>query len=106
MDARAAAERAPTPETRPAAADTADGDAYLPGQRQEGSAKSDQANPAPAITGDAPPHYFRMMKELALLRYFTSEIGYNQAQRYAETLGRFDPRTPYQQGERAWALHA
>ena len=106
MDARAAAKRAPTPETRPAATDTADGDAYLPDQRQEGSLKSDQANPAPAITADAPPHYFRMMKELTLLGYFTSEIGYNEAQRYAETPGRFDPCTPYQPGERAWAPHA
>lgn len=55
---------------------------------------------------DAPAHYFRMMKELALLGYFTSEIGYNQALRYAETPGRFDPCVPYEPGERAWAPHA
>ena len=29
-------------------------------------------------------HYFRMMKELALLGYFTSEIGYTKAMRYIE----------------------
>src|SRR6185437_6206986 len=28
---------------------------------------------------DTPAHYFRMMKELALLGYFTSEIGYTKA---------------------------
>jgi hypothetical protein len=53
-----------------------------------------------------PPHYFRMMKELALLGYFTSEIGYTQAMRYAEVPGRFDPCLPYTPGEPAWASHA
>ncbi len=53
-----------------------------------------------------PPHFFRMMKELALLGYFTSEIGYTQALRYAETPGRYDPCVPYEAGERAWAPHA
>jgi hypothetical protein len=37
------------------------------------------------------PHYFRMIKELTLLGYFTSEIGCTQAMRYVETPGRFDP---------------
>ena len=53
-----------------------------------------------------PAHYFRMMKELALLGYFTSEIGYLQAQRYVETPGRFDPCAPYSPGEPSWAGHA
>lgn len=60
----------------------------------------------PEITADAPAHYFRMMKELALLGYFTSEIGYNQAMRYVETPGRFDPCVPYTPGEKIWAPHA
>ena len=51
-------------------------------------------------------HYFRMMKELALLGYFTSEIGCTQATRYVETPGRFDPCIPYSAGETAWASHA
>jgi hypothetical protein len=51
-------------------------------------------------------HYFRLMKELALLGYFTSEIGYTQAMRYTETPGRFDPCVPYTPGEKAWAPHA
>ncbi len=55
---------------------------------------------------DAPSHWFRMMKELALLGYFTSEIGYTQAQRYVEAPGRYDPCVPYKPGERAWAPHA
>jgi glucoside 3-dehydrogenase (cytochrome c) hitch-hiker subunit len=55
---------------------------------------------------DTPAHYFRMMKELALLGYFTSEIGYTKAMRYAETPGRFEPCVPYTPGETAWAPHA
>ena len=52
---------------------------------------------------DAPRHFFRMMKELALLGYFTSEIGYTQAMRYVETPGRFDPCAPYAPDDKAWA---
>ncbi|MGH8167546.1 MAG: gluconate 2-dehydrogenase subunit 3 family protein [Woeseiaceae bacterium] len=57
-------------------------------------------------TDEKPAHYFRMMKELALLGYFTSEIGYTQAMRYAETPGKWDPCAPYAPGEKAWAPHA
>ena len=77
----------------------------LPDQRQEAAAGSD-VGAATAITTDTPAHYFRMMKELALLGYFTSEIGATQAQRYVESPGRFDPCVPYQPGEKAWAPHA
>lgn len=52
------------------------------------------------------PHYFRLIKELTLLGYFTSEIGCTQAQRYTETPGRFDPCVTYTPGEKAWAGHA
>lgn len=54
----------------------------------------------------APAHYFRMMKELSLLGYFTSEVGYTQAMRYLETPGRYDPCMPYTTGEKSWARHA
>jgi hypothetical protein len=59
-----------------------------------------------ARVGEAPAHYFRMMKELTLLGYFTSEIGYTQAMRYLESPGRFDPCVPYTPGETIWASHA
>lgn len=55
---------------------------------------------------DAPAHYFRMMKELTLLGYFTSEIGYTQAMRYVESPGRYDPCVPYAPGDKSWARHA
>ncbi len=80
-------------------------EAFLSDQRKEGAAGVD-ASPAPAISADPPAHYFRMMKELALLGYFTSEIGCTQAQRYVETPGRFDPCVPYTVGDKAWAPHA
>jgi hypothetical protein len=51
-----------------------------------------------------PNHYFRMMKELTLLGYFTSEIGCKQALRYVEVPGRFDGCIPYKKGDKAWAL--
>ena len=54
----------------------------------------------------APTHYFRMIKELTLLGYFTSEIGYTQAMRYAETPGRYDPCAPLAPGDKLWAKHA
>jgi Gluconate 2-dehydrogenase subunit 3 len=52
------------------------------------------------------PHYFRMIKELALLGYFTSEIGYTQAMRYVETPARYEPCVPLAPGEKSWAPHA
>ena len=62
--------------------------------------------PAPQSSGDEPAHYFRMMKELTLLGYFTSEIGCTQAQRYIESPGRYDPCAPRLPGDRSWAAHA
>ncbi len=51
-------------------------------------------------------HFFRMMKELTFLGYFTSEIGCTQAQRYVETPGHYEPCVPYAPGELSWAAHA
>ncbi|MXV49445.1 gluconate 2-dehydrogenase subunit 3 family protein [Pedobacter sp. HMF7647] len=48
-------------------------------------------------------HYFRMMKELTLLGYFTSEIGCTQALRYSAVPGRYDGCMPYKKGDKAWA---
>ena len=62
--------------------------------------------PAPSPAPDAPAHYFRMMKELALLGYFTSEIGYTRAMRYIEAPGRYDPCAPHKPGDKSWAAHA
>jgi hypothetical protein len=52
---------------------------------------------------DEANHYFRMMKELTLLGYFTSEIGATKALRYIESPGRYDGCVPYKKGDKAWA---
>jgi hypothetical protein len=50
-----------------------------------------------------PSHYFRMMKELTMLGFFTSEVGATQALRYIETPGRYEACIDYKKGDRAWA---
>ena len=52
----------------------------------------------------APSHYFRMMKQLTLLGYFTSEVGATKALRYLPIPGRYDGNVPYKKGDKAWAL--
>ena len=49
-----------------------------------------------------PDHYFKLLKEITLLAYFTSEIGCTQARRYVQTPGRYEGCTPYNEGDRAW----
>ena len=104
MDAKEAAERkkkglAVAPPEPPAPGE------HIPDERKEGSVGTD-ASGAAAITADTPTHYFRMMKELACLGYFTSEIGYTKAMRYQESPGKFEPCIPYTKGEPQWAPHA
>jgi glucoside 3-dehydrogenase (cytochrome c) hitch-hiker subunit len=48
-------------------------------------------------------HYFKMMKEITLLGYFTSEVGAKKALRYIETPGHFDGNVPYKKGDKAWS---
>jgi hypothetical protein len=51
---------------------------------------------------DEPEHYFRMIKDLTLLGYFSSEIGCTQAVRYIEVPGAFHGDVPYVKGQKAW----
>lgn len=78
------------------------------GDETEAKAENVPGTPvgAAADPGPEPAHYFRMMKELALLGFFTSKIGCTEALRYVEAPGRFDPCLPYAPGEPAWASHA
>lgn len=73
---------------------------------EERAAPARSRAPAAVSADDQPAHYFRMMKELALLGYFTSEIGYTRAMRYLETPGRFEPCVPHAPGDKSWAAHA
>jgi len=72
-------------------------------QRLQLLTQLDAARHAQAAGED--PHYFAAIKELTVLGYFTSEVGYNQALRYAETPGSYDPDIPYDGGP-LWARHA
>lgn len=51
------------------------------------------------LGGTIPPHYFRMMRELTILGYFSSEIGSKQAVKYLEVPGRYDGNVPYRKGD-------
>jgi hypothetical protein len=73
---------------------------------ERAEAPRSRAPAAAAPPEDQPAHYFRLVKELTLLGYFTSEIGYTQAMRYIESPGRFDPCVPLAPGEKSWAPHA
>jgi hypothetical protein len=61
--------------------------------------KGEKTYEAPAL----PKHYFRMMKELTLLGYFTSEIGATKALRYIAVPGHYSGDVPYKKGDKAWA---
>jgi hypothetical protein len=50
-----------------------------------------------------PAHYFRMMKELTIWGYFTSEPGATKALRYVAVPGRYEGCIPYKKGDKAWA---
>ena len=52
---------------------------------------------------DQPTHYFRMMKELTLSGYFTSEVGATKALRYVAVPGKYEGCIPYNKGDKAWA---
>lgn len=48
-------------------------------------------------------HYFRMMKQLTLWGYFTSQPGATEALRYVAVPGKYEGCIPYKQGDKAWA---
>ena len=48
-----------------------------------------------------PTHYFRVIKDLVLWGYFSSEIGATQALRHVEIPGRYET-IEYKKGDRAW----
>jgi Gluconate 2-dehydrogenase subunit 3 len=72
---------------------------------QENAPKA-ESHVATVASTEPPNRYFRMMKELSLLGYFTSEIGCTQAQVYEESPGKYEPCIPYKPGQKAYAGHA
>lgn len=51
---------------------------------------------------ETPSHYFRVIKDLVLWGYFTSEIGATQALRFVEFPGRYEMQD-YKRGDRAYS---
>jgi hypothetical protein len=64
---------------------------------------AEQKNYGKTKTLEAPNHYFRMIKELTMLGYFTSEVGSTKALRYLPVPGKYEGCVPYKKGDRAWA---
>jgi len=51
------------------------------------------------------PHYFTMIKQLALFGFFTSKAGATEALRYVAVPGRYDGDAAYVPGTPAWATN-
>ena len=57
------------------------------------------------VKAETPPTpFFKLMKELTLLGYFTSEIGCKQALAYVEVPGKYEGCVKMTPGQKAWAL--
>ena len=74
-----------------------------PEQRHELCVQLDKETPDRG-SDVAPHHYFKMLKQLTIWGYFSSEAGATKALRYIETPGRYDGNYPYKKGDKAWAL--
>jgi gluconate 2-dehydrogenase gamma chain len=101
LDAEAYA-AAPRPASNAAASQTGGQDAEA--TRTEGATadqrKKSSTSPEPQPTRQ---HFFRTMKELTLLGYYTSEPGATQELKYARIPGRFDGCVPMATIGRAWS---
>ena len=55
-----------------------------------------------AEAGEAMPHYFTMIKQLAIFGFFTSKVGATEVLRYVAVPGRYDGDLAYVPGTPAW----
>jgi len=53
--------------------------------------------------GEQKPHYFTMLKQLAIFSFFTSKVGATEVLRYVAVPGYYDGDLPYEPGTPAWA---
>ena len=53
-------------------------------------------------TPEQPTHYFRLMKELTTLGYFSSELGAQKARRYTPIPGKYEACIDYKPGDKAF----
>lgn len=73
------------------------------GAAQSGRMESGSSRPMEPKTEEGIP-FFKMMKELTLLGYFTSEPGATKALAYVPVPGKFEGCVPLKPGQKAWAL--
>ncbi|CAH0141961.1 gluconate 2-dehydrogenase subunit 3 family protein [Stenotrophomonas lactitubi] len=55
-----------------------------------------------AEEGEAMPHYFTMIKQLAIFGFFTSKVGATEVLQYVAVPGRYDGDLAYTPGTPAW----
>lgn len=55
-----------------------------------------------AEAGEAMPHYFTMIKQLAIFGFFTSKVGATEVLKYVAVPGRYDGDLAYAPGTPAW----
>ncbi len=55
-----------------------------------------------AEAGEAMPHYFTMIKQLAIFSFFTSKVGATEVLKYVAVPGRYDGDLAYVPGTPAW----
>ena len=77
-------------------------DHSLAGQKSERIA-IDAVNKMPEKVFEEPNHYYRILKELTLLGYFTSEPGATKALEYVKVPGKYIGSMPMKAGQKAWA---
>ena len=69
-----------------------------------GDLRPDTTRRAAPAAAPAPAPFFRTMKELTLLGYYTSEAGATRELRYVQVPGRYEGCVPLTPDARAWAL--
>jgi hypothetical protein len=74
------------------------------GGTENATADQRKADPTRAQPNPGQPYFFRTMKELTLLGYYSSEIGATRELRYARVPGRFDGCVPFATVGRAWSV--
>lgn len=63
----------------------------------------DKESRDPKYDDDKHKHYFKLMKQLTIWGFYSSEVGATKAARYVETPGHYDGNLPYKKGDRVWA---
>jgi hypothetical protein len=72
-------------------------------QREELLAAIDEEARRPAREAGAQPHYFTLLRQLALLGFFTSEPGATRVARYRPVPGAYRGCIPWHAGETFWS---